>query len=135
VPLRIKLLSGIELDDCAQCHGLWFDPNELETLVQALAQKRPTPETTRVARQFLDQYQAPSESPRATGVACVICGRPATTFQFVYDDREVRVDRCLEHGAWLEWESQLALREVLSTTKGVSTFLDAVKSLFERGGR
>jgi Zn-finger nucleic acid-binding protein len=135
VPLKIKLLSGIELDDCAQCHGLWFDPNELEALVQALADKRPTRETARVARQFLDQYQSQTPSPQATGVACVICGRAATTFQFVYDDREVRVDRCLQHGAWLDWESQVALRDVLSTTKGVSTFIEAVKSLFERGGR
>ncbi len=135
-PLKIKLLQGIEVDDCAKCHGIWFDPNELEALVKALSERQPTRETARVARRFLDEYAASGDPPKGTpGVECVICGTPAATFVFSYDDREVRVDRCVEHGAWLDWEGQVALKEVLSTTKGVSTFLEAVRSLFERGGR
>ncbi|MBI3725217.1 protein kinase [bacterium] len=135
--LRVKLLSGIELDACEKCHGLWFDPNELESLVAAMADKSPVRETVRIARRFLEEYGAPDalETSRKGAGACVICGSHSAEFVFLYDDRSLRVDRCLSHGAWLDWESQVALKEILSTTKGVSTFLDAVRSLFGRGER
>lgn len=37
--LRVEHYSGIEVERCPECHGIWFDAHEAERLVQVNASK------------------------------------------------------------------------------------------------
>lgn len=59
-PLVEKLKLGIHLDECADCHGIWFDFGELDSYRKTLAGLSDAPETVFV----VDADQPKSSCPR-----------------------------------------------------------------------
>lgn len=83
--------EGIELDWCLKCRGLWFDEGELELLAEQVGRRL----------EGEDVGRAPDRPPKSQRRKCprcrkwmdpVVVGAPET----------VHVDRCPDHGIWLD---------------------------------
>jgi Zn-finger nucleic acid-binding protein len=89
----------LELDRCRSCAGLFFDPEELEAVLQGHAVAAPV-----VDRRRLDELLAetkPDPDRRVRYVPCPDCG--ALMQRKAYGARSgVVVDRCGQHGIWLD---------------------------------
>jgi len=86
------------IEQCARCHGLFFDLNELHALLDdAVA---PTYE---INFPLLSAVQNESAAPRRTiaYVPCPGCGKLMNRVRFGQRSGVV-VDRCRDHGVWLE---------------------------------
>jgi Zn-finger nucleic acid-binding protein len=86
------------IEQCARCHGLFFDINELQALLDdAVA---PAYE---IDLQLLSTLQKESPVPRrqATYVSCPVCGEMMNRVNFGKRSGVV-VDQCRKHGVWLE---------------------------------
>lgn len=85
-PLKTTTHSGLELEICPTCSGLWCEANELARLV-GTADDLPRTDTLR-----LDGLRAP----------CPACD-VSTTRRFYSHSRQVLVDRCPDcRGIWLD---------------------------------
>lgn len=84
------------IEMCPRCHGLFFDLNELHALLDdAVA---PAYE---INYALLEKVQAGPVSRRAAYVPCPDCGKLMNKVQFA-ERSGVVVDRCRNHGIWLE---------------------------------
>ena len=85
------------IEMCPRCHGLFFDLNELHALLDdAVA---PTYE---IDYSLLEKVQALNPPPRRTAyVPCPECGKLMNKVQFAPRSGVV-MDRCRDHGIWLE---------------------------------
>lgn len=86
------------IEQCARCHGLFFDLNELQALLDdAVA---PAYE---VNLPLLTTLQKESPVPRRgmTYVSCPVCGKMMNRVNFGRRSGVV-VDHCRNHGVWLE---------------------------------
>lgn len=97
--LQVSVGTGIELDRCARCMGIFFDPGELSSVLSQADTQR-----EHVDRQRLRALTelAASESARPVRyVPCPDCGNLMN--RTVYGRRSgVVVDRCRDHGTWLD---------------------------------
>ena len=81
---RVTLL-GVELDCCASCHGIWFDPGELQ-LFSGQDKEIPSDDKTHRASRF----------------GCPDCGAWMIEYTFL-NPKSLLVDRCPNgHGVYLE---------------------------------
>lgn len=86
------------IEMCPRCHGLFFDLNELHALLDdAVA---PTYE---IDYPLLAKVQEQSPTPRRAPayVPCPDCGKLMNRVQFA-QRAGVVIDRCRDHGVWLE---------------------------------
>lgn len=95
-PTEQRIESGVPLDVCASCGGVWFDAKEL----RVVAGDR---EVERLATRI-------GEFPRASALRCPRCTGACVASAI----GEVEVDTCTVcHGAWLDrGELEAARREV-----------------------
>lgn len=86
------------IEQCARCHGLFFDINEL----QALLDDAVTP-VYEIDLPLLFTLQKESPVPRRdfTYVSCPVCGNMMNRVNFGRRSGVV-VDQCRKHGVWLE---------------------------------
>jgi Zn-finger nucleic acid-binding protein len=85
--------EGIELDWCLKCRGLWFDNGELELLGEK-AGRALDPE---------DLGRGAGESIEGGTRRCPRCRRKMQQLSLASGaDQSVQVDRCPEHGNWLD---------------------------------
>lgn len=92
-PLIVVEHTGIEVDWCPACKGLWFDAGELELLAE-MAQ-----------REFAMPVPDPAAPPQAAGTPVRTCPRcPAKmSMQTIAGSPPVQVDLCPRgHGIWLD---------------------------------
>jgi Zn-finger nucleic acid-binding protein len=90
-PLSTTSVRGTEVDKCPKCHGIWFDANELETI---LAQ---TPTDLRPLRG--GRHDNATDRQRGT------CPRDGKSLMRVCSakDKDVIVDVCPDcQGIWLD---------------------------------
>ena len=86
------------IEQCVRCHGLFFDLNELQALLDdAVA---PTFEVN-FPLLFSLQNESPVPRRKVTYVPCPDCGKLMNRFGFGQRSGVV-VDRCRDHGVWLE---------------------------------
>ena len=92
-PLVVVERDEIEVDWCCACHGLWFDEGELELLGEK-------------AGRVLDVEDLGRRSGRVGAAGkrrCPRCPRRLERLGLaVPSGAEVVVDRCPEHGFWLD---------------------------------
>lgn len=92
-PLVVVEREEIELDWCIGCHGLWFDEGELELLGEK-------------AGRVLDVEDLGRRAGRLVAAGKRRCPRCPRRLEQVGlqtpDGTEVLVDRCTEHGFWLD---------------------------------
>ena len=70
VPLVMTERSGVEIDYCPQCRGVWLDRGELDKIIERTAQSMQTPAAP--------SHPTPPPAPVETSVAPVV-GPPTTT--------------------------------------------------------
>lgn len=97
---RIALAGPVELDRCTKCHGIFFDPGELEAVLES-----PGAAGTEIDLERLDaivREETPGNDYRdVTYVPCPDCGE--LMHRKSYGARAgVIVDRCTLHGVWLD---------------------------------
>lgn len=94
----VTLEGGVQADECPQCKGHWFDPGEL-----AKASKDPVA----MERALL----AAPLRPRAGAANCPRCLKPMINGGL--GNEFIRVDRCPDHGLWLDKGEQRLLGKIL----------------------
>ena len=84
-PFALVTVSGVELDCCSKCRGIWFDPGELQAFSH---QEKEIPSD--------DKAHRPSR------FRCPDCGVAMVEYTFV-NPHTLLVDRCPHgHGVYLE---------------------------------
>lgn len=105
-------LSGVEVDACLSCGGVWLDGGELERLQEAYlaahahqehATEDPTEEVARA-------YEMVEQKERTPG-ACPRCDDALEHVEYAYTSQVV-VDKCPHgHGVWLDAGELLAIEQ------------------------
>ncbi len=96
--IDLKLDGRFLIERCVQCLGLFFDPNELETLLQATVSNVFT-----INRSQLDSINATMRANDygVTYIKCPVCAKLMNRVNFGAKSGVI-VDRCKEHGVWLD---------------------------------
>jgi len=84
VPLVMSERSGVEIDYCPQCRGIWLDRGELDKIIERAAQMNSRPPVYEEAR------QAPQ-------------GTPQEKYFPKHDDHERHGERQGKHGKQKSW--------------------------------
>lgn len=83
----------IEVDWCTQCRGLWFDHGELELLVEKAGRSLKTQDLGRRAGETVEKGRR----------RCPRCPRRMERLVLQEGaDSQVEIDRCADHGFWLD---------------------------------
>lgn len=65
VPLTMTDRSGVEIDYCSKCRGVWLDRGELDKLIERNAALAPEGESRKFyKRDFDDEYRHPHHRKR-----------------------------------------------------------------------
>jgi Zn-finger nucleic acid-binding protein len=100
--------ESIELDWCLSCRGLWFDEGELELLAERSGRRLDAEDVGR----------RPDRPPKSQRRKCPRCRRWMDPV-LVGSVDPVHVDRCAEHGIWLDrGELGKIMGQLESGTKG-----------------
>lgn len=86
------------IERCDECLGLFFDPNELEVLLEATVSNVFT-----VNKSRLDAVKSATgrEEHVSFYIKCPVCGKVMNRVNFGTNSGVI-VDRCREHGVWLD---------------------------------
>ncbi len=85
------------IERCDQCLGLFFDPNELEALLEATVANVFT-----INRSQLDSINAVKKDAFAVSyIKCTVCSSIMNRVNFGVKSGVI-IDRCREHGVWLD---------------------------------
>ena len=124
-PLELVEIQGLRLGRCPTCLGLFLEPGSLETLLRPAAA-----EVLTTDRRLLD---ALSSAPRQEMGAvryrpCAVCSDLMNRSLFGHRSGVI-VDRCRDHGVWLDAGE---LRQLLEWTRAGGTLLDQQQRLQEQ---
>jgi len=104
--------SGVRVDSCPSCRGMWFERDELATHSAAV-----------------EGRLVPSADAGISGRRCPACGVPMTKFK--YSGTEVEVDLCEEcRGVWLDLGELKRLEAGASPEDESGGFLGLLRSVF-----
>ncbi len=91
IPLVVVERQGIEIDWCLECRGMWFDEGELELLGR------------KAGRSLEVEDLGPEEGWQKGRRRCPRCPRRMGTLNAELPGGEtVAIDRCADHGFWLD---------------------------------
>jgi Zn-finger nucleic acid-binding protein len=100
VPLRtidLNINGRFLIERCDQCLGLFFDPNELEALLEATVTN-----VFSIDRRQLDSINALKKDDYGVSyIKCPVCSSIMNRVNFGVKSGVI-VDRCREHGVWLD---------------------------------
>jgi Zn-finger nucleic acid-binding protein len=97
--LALPAANGLEIDRCETCHGMFFDPEELERMLAASVE--PASEADRAELARLVDEEVPSDALEIRYGPCPDCG--ALMNRKSYGAKAgVVIDTCREHGVWLD---------------------------------
>lgn len=95
--IDLKLNGTFLIERCDQCLGLFFDPNELETLLEATVTNVFT-----IDRNRLDGINtAKNDEYGVSYIKCPVCRAIMNRINFGTRSGVV-IDRCKNHGVWLD---------------------------------
>lgn len=90
-------VDQLELDRCARCGGIWFDVGEVRELRKLVDDKR----VREQLQELPHAHGAGSTSTEAVALACPVCALKMVR-RHHEDAPGVVVDRCQQHGTWLD---------------------------------
>lgn len=96
--IDLKIDGRFLIERCEQCLGLFFDPGELEAVLQATVSNVFTVDRSRLAS--LNAYPR-SADYGVTYIKCPICTKIMNRVNFG-SRSGVIVDRCKDHGVWVD---------------------------------
>lgn len=105
------------IERCEECLGLFFDPNELEALLEYSVKN-----VFEINRNRLTQFNLTGQTASrvATYVKCPVCANMMNRINFGTRSGVV-IDRCKEHGVWLDAGE---LRQLCEWVKAGGQLLD-----------
>lgn len=103
-PLRLVRLcietETLELDRCDQCFGIFFDPGELESILEKQTKSLQNVDSQRIQK-LLDEETPREDARRIQYVPCPSCTKLMN--RKAYGSRSgVIIDSCRDHGIWLD---------------------------------
>lgn len=125
VSIDLKVNNRFLIDRCEHCMGLFFDPNELETLLEASATNVYLINHTGLNAITSDR-QAPTHP--IMYIKCPVCSQLMNRVNFGAKSGVI-VDRCKEHGVWLDGGE---LRQLMEWMKLGGKLLDQERREQER---
>jgi Zn-finger nucleic acid-binding protein len=98
-PLQTVSEHGIEIDRCTQCHGAWYDYDELAELEATVGDE--------------DERRGTVEySKHESDLPCPVCEQPMHAFN--YRAYNLELDACAEgHGFWLDAGESERVRDIM----------------------
>ena len=98
--LRLGLETAVEIERCTKCFGIFFDPGELEEVLEASAKRAYEVDLERLDTMLREETSS-RDYENVTYVPCPDCGE--LMHRKSYGARAgVVVDRCKLHGVWLD---------------------------------
>jgi len=98
--LRLGLETPVEIERCSRCHGIFFDPGELEEVLDASVKRAYEVDLERLDT-ILREESSNRDYRNVTYVPCPDCGE--LMHRKAYGARAgVVIDRCRLHGVWLD---------------------------------
>lgn len=96
--IDLKLNGRFLIERCDQCLGLFFDPDELEALLEATVSNVFT-----INRGMLDSINTAKRAGEygVSYIPCPVCSKLMNRVNFGTKSGVI-VDRCKEHGVWLD---------------------------------
>ena len=96
--IDLKVHGTFLIERCDDCFGLFFDPSELEALLEATVSNVFT-----INKSRLDANKAVTKAGEqgAFYIKCPVCGKIMNRVNFGTNSGVI-VDRCKEHGVWLD---------------------------------
>jgi Zn-finger nucleic acid-binding protein len=100
-PLAVLVVPGlgVEVDRCGTCHGIFFDPGELDTAMEHAGRTPADVDRERLDRLIEEERKADHDVVRY--VPCPDCGQLMNRKAFGARSGVV-TDTCKEHGVWLD---------------------------------
>ncbi len=96
--IELCAVGGLCVERCDKCLGMFFDPNELESLIDTSVSRVFEVDFERMSR--IVEEEAP-DSSQVTYVKCPVCAE--LMHRKIYGPRSgVIVDTCRGHGVWLD---------------------------------
>lgn len=96
--IDLKLHGRFLIERCEECFGLFFDPGELEVLLEATVSN--VFEVDQAGLNTINKDRQPNRYPIAY-IKCPVCAQLMHRVNFGAKSGVV-VDRCKEHGVWLD---------------------------------
>ena len=96
--LDLKLNGRFLIDRCEKCLGIFFDPGELEALLEATVKN--IAGIDRAGLEAINEKREPNQYPIAY-IKCPVCSQLMHRVNFGVKSGVI-VDRCKDHGVWLD---------------------------------
>ncbi|MGE5339884.1 MAG: zf-TFIIB domain-containing protein [Candidatus Omnitrophota bacterium] len=122
--IDLKLDHKFLIERCNQCMGLFFDPGELETLIERNVTNVHWVDLNRIG--ILQSSKRSIDYP-VMYIKCPVCRKLMQRFNFGVQCGVI-ADKCGSHGIWLDGGE---LRQILEWTKAGGRILDEKKKLEE----
>ena len=90
----------VELDQCKGCQGLFFDPGELDTVLDGIEKRAHTVDHIQL-RNLVEQETPTDDFEQVAYAPCPDCGKLMNRRSFGQRSGVI-VDDCREHGVWLD---------------------------------
>ncbi len=97
-PLQTIKLQGQQIEHCKTCFGLFFDPGEIETLLDNTVKNVTDINLTLIKNINRDRYQG---HPGVKYVKCPCCRVLMNRINFGHRSGVI-LDRCSKHGIWVD---------------------------------
>lgn len=90
------------IERCPACRGMFFDPGELESVLQFYAQHVSGSEHADLKEMY--RYLDPQSRESEGGHACPVCGDGMETHRLA-NRGGISIDTCADHGTWISgWD-------------------------------
>ena len=90
----------VELDQCKTCQGLFFDPGELDTILEGIEKQAHTVDHRQLMT-LIEQETPTDDFANVAYAPCPDCGKLMNRRNFGQKSGVV-IDDCREHGIWLD---------------------------------
>ncbi len=96
--IKLKLKEAFYIERCKRCFGLFFDPGEIETLLQSSVSNVFEINIKLINNINRDRYQ---RKKKFTYVKCPVCHVLMNRVNFAHSSGVI-IDQCKKHGIWLD---------------------------------
>ncbi len=96
---RVDVFESVAIERCESCYGLFFQPSQLEALIDGAVSHVYDVDFGRLERMIEEEGVLPERKQRY--VHCPDCGKMMNRQRFGARSGVV-IDRCAQHGVWLD---------------------------------
>ena len=121
--------SGIELDICAKCEGVWFDKGEFQHFVNSLVSTGAIQDQP--IKKALRKKAFPIIESQRRNLHCPRCNNQLELKNFSFDSN-VFVDKCFScHGLWTDKGELLEIAKYVKGNEDLQSYAIAIAELYK----